>query len=402
MTELLRNTGLAVGVCALVAAFPGALELMLVTLGLVRRGRRAGVAAWEEDVRLAVVVPAHNESALIARCVTSLRASAARGGGGCAIVVVADNCEDDTAERAGGAGARVLVRHDSSLRGKGHALRAAFDQLLADGFNAFLVVDADSTVSSNLVSEVRLALSTGARAVQCRYRVLNPDASVRAGLMDLAFLAFNVLRPRGRFGWGLSAGILGNGFALRGAVLQRVPWDADSIVEDLEYHLRLVSAGERVDFIDVATVYGEIPAGGAAAKVQRSRWEGGRMRMAKEWAPKLTAEIARGKWRLTEPLLDLLMLPLAYHVLLLSLALVVLPASFRVLAAAPLGMVLIYVLAACGLGQRPLRTVMALASVPFYLLWKFTTLAGVVSGSRRNAGWTRTARNHETGLRPAE
>jgi cellulose synthase/poly-beta-1,6-N-acetylglucosamine synthase-like glycosyltransferase len=395
MMEILKAAASLVGIFALLATVPGTLEILLVTVGSLRRARRRSDAGLG-NFRLAVVIPAHNEAALIARCVASVAVSVQQAGN-CEIVVVADNCTDDTARLAAAAGARVLVRQDAVLRGKGYALRTAFDQLQAEGFGAFLVVDADSTVSSNLVSESRSRLSAGAAAVQCRYRVANDRVSLRTRLMDVAFLAFNVLRPKGRAGWGISAGILGNGFALRGETLQKVPYNAASIVEDLEYHLRLVAAGERVDFIDQATVFGEIPAGGEAARVQRSRWEGGRLLMAKEWIPRLAAGVGRGQWRLIEPLLDLLTFPLAYQVLLLAL-LVVLPGPFREYAVGALGVIVCHVLVASFLGGHPLKAVLALAAAPFYVVWKVTTLDAVFSASRRGARWVRTGRDNEVSL----
>lgn len=400
MKELFNAALLVSGVCALLATVPGSLEILLVAIGAMRKSRRP-VTTGPNEMRLAVVIPAHNETALIGRCVESVAASA-RHAENCQIVVVADNCTDDTAARAVAAGARVLVRKNDEFRGKGYALRLAFDTLQTEGFDAFLVVDADSIVSPNTLSEVSYWLGAGASVVQCRYRVSNDSASIRTRLMDLAFLAFNVLRPKGRSGLGLSCGILGNGFAVRRDTLQRVPYEASSIVEDLEYHLRLVAAGERVDFIDEASVFGEIPAGGEAARVQRSRWEGGRLRMMREWAPTLAAGILRKKWRLTEPLLDLLMFPLAYHVLLLLFACIVLPEPVRAWAAVALGLVGVHVLQASIMGGQPLKTVVALAAAPFYVLWKMTTLVAVLSASRRNAGWVRTGRENEAGLRPVK
>lgn len=393
MIEFLKAILFVCGICALVAAIPGTLEILLVTIGVALKTKRRAEAKWE-NLRLAVVIPAHNEAALIGRCVASVAASA-RSAGDCRIVVVADNCNDDTAAIAGDVGARVLIRRNDLLRGKGYALRLAFDQLRSEGFGAYLVVDADSVVSSSLVSETKRRLAAGSVAVQCRYRISDENASVRARLMDLAFLAFNVSRPKGRSGWGLSAGILGNGFALRDETLRKIPWDAASIVEDLEYHLRLVAAGARVDFIDEATVYGETPARGEGARVQRSRWEGGRLRMAVEWTPKLALAVLRGRWRLAEPLLDLMMFPLAYHVLLLAFALVVLPYPLRECAAAALGLVAVHVLQASFAGGQFLKTATALAAAPFYIVWKMTTLGAVFSSSRRDAGWVRTGRDNQ-------
>jgi cellulose synthase/poly-beta-1,6-N-acetylglucosamine synthase-like glycosyltransferase len=395
MKEITTILSFGLGSVILLATLPGVLEILLVTVGAALKGRKT-VSATRRKCRLAAVIPAHDEAGLIGRCVTSIAASTASGAQ-CEIVVVADNCVDETARLASEAGARVLVRCDPARRGKGYALRYAFDWLRAEGIDAFLVVDADSIVSPNLIPEVAARLSAGAAAVQCRYRVANDSASFRTRLMDVAFLAFNVVRPKGRSGWGLSAGIMGNGFALHAEILQRVPYHADSIVEDLEYHLRLVASSECVEFIDQATVFGDIPPDGDAARTQRSRWEGGRLRMAREWVPRLAAGVARGQWRLLESLVDLVTLPLTYQILLLCVALF-LPPPFRAYAAVGLGLTAVHVLVASLLGGHPWKTLLALGAAPFYILWKVTTLAGVVSASRRGAHWVRTGRDNDAGL----
>lgn len=390
MSSLASDFLIRAGACALAATVPGTLELTLLTLGSLRRSRQFNPGGYR--LRLAVIIPAHNEAKLITRCVNSVTASA-RHSGYCQIVVVADNCTDNTEALAAATGARVIVRDNPELRGKGYALNLAFQQLEQDHLDAFLIVDADSVVSTNLIGEVKRALAGGAAAVQCRYRILDAGQSLRTRVMDLAFLAFNVMRPKGRSGWGLSAGILGNGFALSAEALRRAPWDAASIVEDLEYHLRLVTASQRVDFINAATVFGATPPGGRAARAQRLRWEGGRLRMAREWCPRLAAEILRGKWRSAEPLLDLLLLPLSYHVLLLGLAFLVLPNPLACYALAGLCLVAIHVAGAVLLGEHPLDSALALLASPFYIVWKMTTLRGTISASRRDASWVRTGRD---------
>jgi glycosyltransferase involved in cell wall biosynthesis len=72
-------------------------------------------------LRFDLIVPAHNEAAIIARTVKSLRAvdwPADRF----RVLVVADNCSDNTAQVAREAGAQVLERHGSSHRGTCYAL----------------------------------------------------------------------------------------------------------------------------------------------------------------------------------------------------------------------------------------------------------------------------------------
>jgi cellulose synthase/poly-beta-1,6-N-acetylglucosamine synthase-like glycosyltransferase len=388
--DLLQGILLPLGAAATLATLPGAIELMLVTGGaLIRRSLPAAAAI--ENFSLAVIIPAHNEEVLIGRCVTSLFASA-KNGPRCTVAVVADNCTDATAEKARQAGARVLVRENAQLRGKGYALRFALDLLIAEGYDGFLIVDADSAVSENLVPEIARGLLAGADAMQARYRVMPPLDSERKRLMDVAFLAINVLRPKGRDGWGLSAGILGNGFALSRATLQAVPYSADSIVEDLEYHLLLVDAGKTVRFANAATVYGDIPNDEAAQLTQRARWEGGRARVAGMWIPKLAAQVLRGKFLVAEPLLELLTLPLAYLAL-ISLALCAFPvAAFRDYGIFLLALLLAHVATAVGLSGNVRASAMALVSAPAYVFWKLTRMAAIVKSSRPGAQWTRTPR----------
>lgn len=378
---------------------PGTFELLMLTVGGILPSRRQWPPspptplppAGEGSLGLAIVVPAHNEAEGIAACIQSLQACDP-GGGTCTVVVVADNCEDDTAARAEAAGARVLARHDPDRRGKGYALDFAFKQLLTEPFDAFMVVDADTRVEPNLFAETQRCFQAGADAVQSRYCVDNPGDSVRTRLMNVALQAFNVLRPRGREFWGLSVGLLGNGFGLSRATLEAVPYDAASVAEDLEYHIRLVQSGRRVRFMDNATVWSAMPSGARASRHQRARWEGGRFRMIREQTPILLRGILAGRWREWEPLLELWLLPLAFHVLLLLLALLPPFAPSRIYALCGLALVGLHVLAAIRVGGGGWRDLQAVAAAPFYILWKLTLFKALLRGARKDAAWVRTDR----------
>ncbi len=239
--EQISITVLAIAIAAFAA--PLFVDLAICIAGNFFRARRPGGVARRE-IRLAVVVPAHNEEGMIESTIRSLRVS----GPDTPIYVVAHNCTDATAEIATDAGARVLVLSNPRLRGKGAALRHGFATSFAEGSNAVLVVDADSKVSANLIEATRLKLAEGAEATQSRYELkLAADQAYKpmARLRALAFRGMNVLRAKGRAGLGFSTGIFGNGFSLTAEALQRVPFDADSIAEDVEFHTRLVSAGFR-------------------------------------------------------------------------------------------------------------------------------------------------------------
>jgi cellulose synthase/poly-beta-1,6-N-acetylglucosamine synthase-like glycosyltransferase len=210
--------------------------------------------------------------------------------------------------------------------------------------------------------------------------------------MALAFCGVNVVRARGRARLGFSAGILGNGFAIHRDVLARIPYGAHSIVEDLEYHLSLVQAGVRVEFIDTAAVRGEMPVTGDNSRTQRARWEGGRLRMLKQWTPKLLVNLIRGRLRHIEPLLDLLALPIASAVILLLFAFCLPFSWLRLYVLAGFAVLVFHITAAAFEGPGFLEGIKALLSAPAYVLWKLWILPETWRRSRADAPWVRTER----------
>ncbi|MBX7172161.1 MAG: glycosyltransferase family 2 protein [Pyrinomonadaceae bacterium] len=386
--EIFKFLWALIGFIALLVTIPGTIELLILTIGAILPPRKS-VESKTTSFRMAVVIPAHNESANIETCLKSLFDCRDKES---EIVVVADNCTDNTAEVAGKNGARVLIRTNETERGKGFALDFAFTELLKESFDGFLIIDADTVVDSNLLAEFRRLFLAGADAVQCRYTVANTDSSVRTRLMNLALLAFNVLRPRGRDHWGLSCGIYGNGFGLRAEILHAVPYSARSVVEDLEYHLELVRKGFKVIFADKTGVKGEMPASGSGVKTQRSRWEGGRLRMLVNFAPQLFIEVCKGKFRLLEPLLDLLLLPLAFHISLILIAALQFDSSLQVLGLFSFFVVILHIFSAVFVGKGGWKDLAVLAYAPFYILWKITLLKSLFKTSQGDAQWIRTER----------
>jgi cellulose synthase/poly-beta-1,6-N-acetylglucosamine synthase-like glycosyltransferase len=355
-------------------------------------------------LRFDVVVPAHDEEGGIERTVASLRAldwPADRF----RVLVVADNCSDATARRAEDAGATVLVRQDPEHRGKGFALELAIQRSLADGAaDAVVVVDADTLASPGLLAAFAARLEAGAGAIQARYGVLNPRASWRTRLMAIALALFHDLRSLARERLGLSCGLRGNGMCFAVEALRRVPHRAHSVVEDLEYGLRLGEAGLRVHYAHEVDVLGEMVAEEAPSRSQRRRWEAGRLEMVRRHA----AGLVRLAWRRRDPVLldlaiDLLLPPLTWLALACAAGLAG-AAALSVAAGRALpalgawglagAMLVAYVARGLALSRMGLRGVAALAWAPAYVLWKVLL---AITGSRRDRSeWVRTARPRGT------
>jgi len=384
-----------IGAVLAALVLPGSAYLLLLSLA---GWRKAVLPAGQRPAegRIAIIVPAHDEAEGIGRTVDNLLAIA-RQDGQAEVCVIADNCSDATAEVARAHGARVLERFNPGRRGKGYALDFAFCTLAEEDFLAYVVIDADTLAEANLLQVLRGHFGQGALAVQSRYTVLNADQSPRTRLSELALCAFNCLRPRGRHALGWSAGIFGNGFALHRSVLERVPYTATSVVEDLEYHLRLIDAGIRVHFADETIVRGDMPVAAAGQKTQRARWEGGRIRMLLDHGPDLLRRLLGGQWRFCEPLLDLLLLPLAYHTVLL-LSLLALPwQPARIIGLAGLAILALHVLIAARVGGISFGRLLAtLLSVPQYVFWKLAMLRATTRAAKASTHWVRTQRDRHS------
>jgi cellulose synthase/poly-beta-1,6-N-acetylglucosamine synthase-like glycosyltransferase len=383
------------GLAGAAATLPGTVELSALTFASLfpQQAERGDPAACG---KLAVVVPAHDEEGQIARCVESLRACE-QPPNGARIIVVADNCQDRTAERARAAGAEVIERFDDVKRGKGFALEMAFGEVLADeSIEAVIVVDADTTVDHAFLVTNAAAFASGADGTQCRYLVGNAGASQRTRLMNVALLAFNVARPRGRERMGVSVGILGNGFALHRRVLEQIPYTAHSVVEDLEYHLMMVEQGYRVRFLEETSVTADVPTSEEGTRTQRARWEGGRFRMIREHAPSLARRVLGGELRSLEPLGELLLLPLATHVGLLTVTLLVPFPPTQIYAASSLALVGAHVLTSLGVAGGGKEELRALASAPFYVLKKAMMLPSLLRAAKKDQAWVRTQREGAT------
>src|SRR5438552_3929554 len=95
---------------AAVVVVPVAVFLVEIIAAIALR-RRDSLITFNGEARgrIAVLVPAHNESAGLVPTLADIKTQMRPAD---RLLVVADNCVDDTAAVAGGAGAEVLTRND--------------------------------------------------------------------------------------------------------------------------------------------------------------------------------------------------------------------------------------------------------------------------------------------------
>lgn len=399
--------GLAGALVLLVLAVPVlGWGLYLGALALLSWPPRTPVAPSPPSLKFDFIVPAHNEALGIAQTVKSLEAvdyprELFR------VIVVADNCSDDTAKKAREAGATVLERQNKDLRGKGYALAHAFEHVLGDAAHAtdaVVVVDADTLISRNLLHAFAARLVAGNVAVQAHYGVQNPNASWRTRLMKIALAMFHQVRSIGRERLKVSAGLRGNGMCFRTSLLREVPHDAYSLVEDLEYGIRLGRRGFRVAYAWEADVLGEMVSGGKASVSQRNRWEDGRAQMLKLHGWPLMRDALKARSGLLFDLaMDVLVPPLSRVVAFAVLgafasALLMAFTGHGVAASLAFGLSLwgvgLYVFAGWLHSKTGLRGLVDLALAPVYVAWKVVLAFSRPKGQKKGE-WVRTTREGE-------
>ena len=386
-------------VCILlvVMAIPAVISCAYVLMLTLLSKRLKPLSPSSRTLQFDIIVPAHDEASVIERTVASLR-QIDWPSDRFQVWVIADNCTDTTEALARRAGAEVLERRDASRRGKGYALEFAFRASRERAWaQAVVVVDADAEVSSNLLAAFAARIENGNQAVQAHYGILNPMASWRTRLITIAKAAFHIVRSRARERLQLSCGIRGNGWCVTHELLNRVPYQAYSLTEDLEYGIDVGLAGYRVAYADEAHSNAEMVTDENVASTQRRRWEDGRFQLIRSRTiPLLLTAVRRADAVCLDLALDLMVLPLSYVAL--NVVLLICGALIAVhwhlahlfwlwLSCACAGSLLLYVMRGWQLSGIGARGLLDLARAPGFVLWKIMLML-----RSRTQGWVRTAR----------
>ncbi|MGH8542278.1 MAG: glycosyltransferase family 2 protein [Gammaproteobacteria bacterium] len=229
--------------------------------------------------KIAIVIPAHNEELLLQKLIESA-SSQDYPHELFSIIVVADNCTDNTVDVARQNGAIVLERADIENRGKGYAIKWALETINMDQYNAVFIIDSDSVMSSKVLLHLDGMIQEGKRVIQCYNGIANPDDSWFTRLLDVSRTIGNEIYHPAKQKLGLSSYLMGNGMCFTNDILQKYGWDAFTVGEDWEHYAKLVQNGESVSFARDARVYHRESASLKQATSQRMRWSSGRFAIA--------------------------------------------------------------------------------------------------------------------------
>ena len=396
MTILLAASLIALAACLLILTTVFAVEVVAALLHRRPAGRERAVSP-DMDPRVAVIVPAHNEGAGMLPTLEDIRGQLRPGD---RLLVVADNCVDDTAELAAAAGADVVRRDEPGRVGKGYALAAGLEALSTAPPDIVIMIDADCKLSSGALDRLATTCAVTGRPVQALYLMTAPEGAP-AGLRvaEFAWRVKNWARPLGLSVLGLPCQLMGSGMAFGWETIRSVDLASGAIVEDMKLGLDLARIRAAPVFCPAAIVTSEFPQSAEAEASQRLRWEKGHTGMLRTVPRLMLTAILRRNLPLFVLALDLAIPPLTLLALLVAgvLSVSVVFAALGLgtlpllLSAASLGALLLATGLAWFRFGRTILPARTLVRIPGYMLRKLPLYGRILAG-RAGSEWIRTER----------
>lgn len=308
MTVMIGTVTFALLVLGLLTAIP-AVFLAMQTGAARFPPRRSASTASTPCPRFTVVMPAHDEEAIILRSIASIMSQLPPAG---RLLVVADNCSDGTAQIASRAGADVAIRQDMTRVGKGYALDHGVRSLGSDPPQVIIIIDADCEVMPGTLEILAKHCAATGRPAQARYSMLAPPSPTPADKVSrLAWTIKTFVRPLGSANRGWPCQLMGSGMALPFDLLSQLDLATGHLAEDQKFGAELALAGKSPLFCPGAQVVSQLPQGETGKRQQRTRWEHGHLAIIGEFfLPLIGRAISQRSLRLFAFTLDLCIPPL--------------------------------------------------------------------------------------------
>jgi hypothetical protein len=373
-------------------------EVLAGCFALRKWGTSSVVTPGALSHRTTVLIPAHNEGVGVLPTIRDIQAQL---GPNDSILVVADNCTDDTAAIVAAAGVEVAVRTDPVRRGKGYALEFGVQHLRLNPPDVVVIMDADCRLGENALRHLSDSAMASGHPAQSLYLMLAPEnAPPGKGVNLFAWRVRNWIRPLGLRLLGLPTQLFGTGMAFPFGLLKDRDLGNNRLAEDCALGIALASTGHPPLFVSEARVHSHFPVSQAGSESQRQRWEKGHLENIIDLVPGALARSLRDRnFALAALAIDMAVPPLSLLVLVTALCAVlggvacVLGAPPAALAIPSLSVLLVALgttLAwrAVGRDVLPLRELLRL---PLHAIRKLGFYHGIASG-KASSSWIRTDR----------
>ncbi len=343
---------------------------------------------------ITILMPAHNEELVISDSIIAILSQLKDNN---KLLVIADNCNDNTVVIAKKLGADVIERNDLDARGKGYALDYGLQHLKKDPPELVLIVDADCIMSKGSISKLIDACKHYQRPVQALYLMgTQQKASLKQKIANFAWLVKNKVRPLGMLKLKLPCQLMGTGMIFSWEDLTKVNLASGHIVEDMKLGVDLARHNKAPVFLPDVLVTSVFPPTEQAVKSQRTRWEHGHLSVIINEVPSLLLEAIKTRnLQILGLAFDLLVPPLAVLSLLcvatLFLSFIFASNTRLLLAILLLGILLLAIMLAWTFFGRQIISFKQLCYAPIYALVKIPLY--IKFFLNRQVEWVRSKRD---------
>jgi len=185
------------------------------------------------------------------------------------VIVIADSFKPETLAALRKLPIRVVeVVFDVSKKSK--ALNKCME-IIGDDYEIAMILDADNLMAHDVLSKINDAFNRGFLAVQGHRMAKNTNTNF-AILDAISEEINNSIFREGHRVLGLSSALIGSGMGIDYALYKKTMADVDSVGEDKEVEMRLLSQGYTIEYVKDANVYDEKTSKSQVFVNQRRRW----------------------------------------------------------------------------------------------------------------------------------
>ena len=248
--------------------------------------------------KFAIIIPARNESAVIAKLMESIKAQTLPKEA-YDIYVAVERADDPTCQIVSEYGAEVYFKKNFDKNGKGYVLEEVVDHIFKNradrGYEAFIIIDADNVLEPDYFDKLNDALDAGYDIAVGYRNSKNWNDGWIAANTGLTFTRFSRFGNFAKSKKGTTVLLTGTCYYIKTDIVRaNGGWKWHSLTEDVELTTVAAINDYKTYYIEDAIFYDEQPTDLKTSIIQRKRWVKGFFRNGAKYNDRLISGIRYG------------------------------------------------------------------------------------------------------------